>query len=373
MKTSKYILLVITFLVPVIFILTGCDKDTDGPDNKITPVWTYDTGEDPYQSTPCVTGDKVIVCTTPADDDDNSKAGTHCINRNTGALIWKVNDSVTEMVTSPIIYNNLILEGGLNPHARRVSDGGVEWKYVDEFLKVSMYSNPLLVGDAAYFACMFHIVKVNAASGAELWQTQGLYNNLRLAGPVFKNGRIYYADGSYNKVTAFFEDSGQVEWDLAFEGAFANKPLVTDNELFVGIQDSDINTKTLRCINLSDKSEKWGVKLGSVVADLTLNDGKIYAIGLQRLHCRSAADGSEIWHHDLVAGAVSEPLVVGDKLIVGYGKGLICLNASTGAVNWDYKSGGSNQTIYGFSTPTLEGDHIYVSCSDGKVYCFKIN
>jgi len=369
MKTSKYTILVITLLVTTIFILTGCDKNNDDPDNEITPLWTYATGEDPYQSTPCISGDKVIVCTLPADNDDASKAGTHCIDRNTGALIWKVNDSVTEMITSPVIYNNLILEGGINPHARRLSDGGVEWKYVDDLIPISLYSNPLLVGDAAYYACMLHIVKLNAGSGAEIWQTDGLYNNLRSSSPVYKNAKVYYADASYNKITSFFDDSGQVEWDMAFEGAFANKPLVTDNELFVGIQDSDINTKTLRCMNLSDRTEKWGVKLGSIMSDLTLSDGRIYAIGLQRLHCRSAADGSEIWHHDLVAGAVSEPLVVGDKLIVGYGKGLICLNAATGAVNWDYKASATS----GFSTPTLSGDHIYVSCSDGKVYCFKIN
>jgi outer membrane protein assembly factor BamB len=102
------------------------------------------------------------------------------------------------------------------------------------------------------------------------------------------------------------------------------------------------------------------------MSDLTLTDGKIYAIGMQTIHCRLEADGSKVWSYDLVAGAVSEPLVIGNKVIVGYGKGLICLNAITGELLWDYKAG-----ICGFSTPTPDGDKIYVSCSNGFVYCFK--
>jgi len=373
MKTKSFHLQLafILVIISALTMLAGCEKDDD-PKNTKTPVWSYNTGEDPYQSKPCVAGDKVIVCTLPQDDDDITLAGTHCIDLNTGTLIWKNNDSVNGFLTSPLIYNNLILQGGLNPHARRLSDGSIEWKYVDDLIKVSIYSNPLIVGDAAYFACMFHIVKLNAGIGAEVWQTDGWYNNLRSSSPVFKNDRVYYADASYNNVTSFLSGNGQVDWTVTFENAFTNKPIVTDNEFFVGIQDADINTKTLRCMNLADQTEKWGVKLGTIMSDLALADGKIYAIGMQTLHCRSAADGSAIWQYEMVAGAVSEPLVTGNKVIVGYGKGLLCLDAGTGELLWEFKAEHGN-TNAGFSTPTLNGDRIYVSCSDGKIYCFEIN
>jgi outer membrane protein assembly factor BamB len=362
----------ILMLVPALSVITGCSKDNSAPDNSKTPLWVYNTNEDPYQSKPCVAGDKVIVCTTPSDEYANSKCGTHCINRNTGSLIWKVNDSVTEMVTSPLVYNDLILEGGLNPHARRLSDGVLQWKYVDTLCPVSMYSNPLIVGDAAYFACMFHVVKVNAGSGAQLWQTIGMYNNLRLSSLVYKNGSVYYADASYYNVTSFAESTGNVDWAVPFEGAFANKPLVTDNEFYVGIQDADINTKTLRCMNLSDQTEKWGVRLGTIFSDLTLADGKIYAIGMSTLNCCSAADGSIIWQYVMSAGAVSEPMVANNKVFVGYGNGLLCLNATTGELLWEYKTA-AGQDGKGFTSPTLDGDRFYVSCTDGNVYCFSVD
>jgi outer membrane protein assembly factor BamB len=375
MKTNKLksLILIFPMFIIILFLSIGCDKDNNAnPDNKVTPVWIYKTYEDPYQSKPCVEGNKLIVCTTPHDDYPASKCGTHCIDKNTGTLIWKVNDSVTEMVTNPLVYNDLILEGGLNPHARRLSDGVLQWKYVDTLLPVSMYSNPLIVGDAAYFACMFNILKLNAGSGAQLWQTMGLYNNLRLSSPVYKSGSLYYADASNYNVTAFSEGSGQVDWEVQFENAFANKPLVTDNEFFVGVQDAGVNTKTLRCMNLSDRTEKWGVKLGTIWADLALADGKIYAIGMSTLNCCSADNGSMIWQYEMSAGASSEPLVTGDKVFVGYGNGFLCLNASTGKLLWEYKTA-AGQDGKGFSSPTLDGDKIFVSCSDGNVYCFNIN
>jgi outer membrane protein assembly factor BamB len=374
MKTKRIELnvAVILVIISAFTFLSGCDKANDDPKNTVSPVWVYNTGEDPYQSKPCVSGDKVIVCTTPSDAVPNSKCGTHCINRNTGERIWKVNDSVTEMVTSPLVYNDLIIEGGLNPHARRLSDGLLQWKYVDTLFHVSTYGNPLLVGDAAYFACMFQIVKLNAGSGAGLWQVTDLFNNLRLSSPVYKNGYIYYADASYFKITSFSESTGQVQWAVPFESAFANKPVVTDNEFFVGVQDADINTRTLRCMNLSDQSEKWGVRLGTIWSDLALADGKIYAIGMTTLNCCSANDGSIIWQYVMSAGASCEPLVTSNKVFVGYGNGFLCLNATTGDLLWEYKTA-PGQDGKGFSSATLDGDKVFVSCTDGNVYCFNVN
>lgn len=368
MKKNFFSLLLLMVPVLIVTLATSSCKKDDDPDNTKTPVWVYDTGEDPYQSKPCVTNDKVIVCTLPRDREDTDP-GTHCIDRATGARIWKVNDTVTGMITSPLIYNDLILEGGLNPHARHLSDGGVEWYYRDDLLKVSMYSNPLIVGDAAYFACMFHVVKLGAGNGGLVWQTDGLYNNLRLSGMVYQNGKLYYGDAGEYKITCFNEGTGQVDWAVPFEKPFANKPFVTDDEIFIGIQDSDINNKTLRCLRLSDQSEKWAVKLGVIFSDVVVADGRVYAIGQSTLHCRSAADGSSIWQYSMSAGAVSEPLVSGNKLFVGYGNGLLCLNAATGEVHWEYKTADD----MGFSSPALYGDKIYVSSSDGKVYCFSVD
>jgi len=340
--------------------------------NTKTPLWIYKTDGDPYQSKPCVAGDKVIFYAS----NDTSEGGknTYCINRNTGNLIWKCFDSLSQMVMNPVVYNNLIIMGGRNPHALYLNNGTPAWKYRDDLMPHSLYNNPLLVGDAVYFASYLSVTKHVASSGSLIWETEGehWWTNLRNSRIVFKNGKLYFGDASQYRMTSFFENSGLIDWFVQVEKPFANIPAVTDNEIYIGIQDADINNKTLRCLNLADQSEKWGVKLGVIFSDVVVAGDKVYAIGMQTLHCRSAIDGSAIWQYEMSAGAVSEPLVTGNKVIVGYGNGLLCFNATTGELIWEYETaGGGNGN--GFTSPTLDGDRFYVSCSDGNVYCFSID
>lgn len=348
--------------------MTGCKKETETPEPAgKTPVWAYKTNENPYQSKPCVSGDKVIVCSYHSSNDNLHT--THCINRNTGASVWKYNDSVTGRI-SPVVYNQFVILGGINPHALNLNDGRPEWKYTDDLIPHALYSNPLLAGGSVYFTSYLSITRHDAATGVLAWETEGAYMNLRNSRPVYLDGKIYYGDMS-DKLTSFIESSGQIEWVRTVEGPFANFPAVTASEIFIGIHDADVNTNTLQCINLSDRNMKWGVKLGRIDADVVVSGDKVFAVGLQVLHCRSAADGSPIWQYNMTAGSVCEPLVTGDLVIIGNGDGLFCLNASTGTLIWSYTTGGTDP--YGFSSPTLDGDRIFVSCEDGNVYCFTIN
>jgi outer membrane protein assembly factor BamB len=278
---------------------------------------------------------------------------------------------------SPVIYNQLIINGGLNPHALHLQNGNQAWRYVDPDyypLQHSIYYNPLLVGDAVYFVGMYGVSKHSAASGARVWKTVNgeLWSNLRWSRLVFKNGKLYYGNAGPFTMTSFIESSGMIDWFKTFESAFANIPAVTDNEIFIGIQDADINNKTLRCLKLADQSEKWGVKLGTIWSDVVVTSDKVYAIGMTTIHCRSAIDGSAIWHYEMSAGADSEPLVTGNKVFVGYGNGLLCFNATTGELLWEYETAGGGDGS-GFTSPTLDGDRFYVSCADGNVYCFSVD
>jgi len=358
-----------------VFLATGCKKDTDSPGDK-TPLWVFNTGADPFHSKPCVKGDSVVFYAS----DENVDEGIYllCVHRNAGNLIWKSLDSLAFGAVSPLIYKNLIISGGLNPHALYLKNGNRAWKYIDPDLLPldhSIYNNPLVVGDAAYFVGMVGgVTKHSAATGGRVWKTENgeLWSNLRASRLIFNNGKLYFGNGGPFTMTSFIESNGQIEWEETFEKSFANIPAVSDNEIFIGIQDSDINNRTLRCLNLSDRSEKWGVKLGSVMSDVVLDGNRVYAIGMATVHCRSALDGSAIWHYEMSAGAVSEPLVAGNKLIVGFGKGLLCFNAATGEKLWEFSSV-KNGIEYGFTSPTLDGDRFYVSCSDGNVYCFSID
>jgi len=357
-------------------IATGCKKDDNGTETQEkTPLWVFNTEADPFQSKACLKGDSIVFYAS----DDNVDMGLflYCVNRNSGNLIWKTLDSLAFGAKSPLIYNNLIVAGGLNPHAFYLKNGNRAWMYVDPDIypaQHAMYNNPLVIGDAVYFAGMLGVSKHGCGSGARIWKTENgvLWSNLRSSRMVYKNGKLYFGNGGPYTVTSFYEISGQIEWEKTFESPFANFPAVTDNEIFIGVQSSDIETKTLRCLNLSDQSDKWGVKLGTIWSDIVVEADRVYAIGMTTIHCRSTVDGSPIWHYEMIAGATSEPLIAGDKLIIGYGKGLICFKAATGEKIWEYNSVKDGVT-HSFSSPTLDGDRFYVSCSDGNVYCFSVD
>jgi outer membrane protein assembly factor BamB len=372
MKTFSHLFRNIVLIISTILAsgIIGCEKNDPGTKTK-TPLWVYKTDGDPYQSKPCVAGEKVIFC---ASNDTNGGKNMYCINRNTGNLIWKCFDSLSQMIMNPVVYNNLVIIGGINPHALFLNNGTHAWKYRDDIIPSSLYNNPLLVGDAVYFASYISVTKHAASSGALVWETEGehFWTNLRNSRLVHKNGKLYFGDASQYRMTSFFANSGLIDWFVQVEKPFANIPAVTDNEIFIGIQDANINNKTLRCLKLADQSEKWGVKLGVIFSDVVVAGDKVYAIGMTTIHCRSAIDGSAIWLYELSAGAVSEPLVTGNKVIVGYGNGLICFNADTGEIVWEYETeGGGNG--WGFTSPTLDGDRFYVSCADGNVYCFSVD
>jgi outer membrane protein assembly factor BamB len=373
MKTYSHSFRNIFLIISSILTLgiLGCEKDDPGTQTK-TPLWVYKTDGDPFHSKPCVSGDKVVFYAS--NDTVENGIYIYCINRNTGNLIWKTLDTLAYGAMSPVIYNDLIISGGTNPHALHLSNGTFAWMYKDDLIRHLMTNNPLLVGGAVYFASFKSVTKHVASSGSLVWETEGehFWSNLRNSSLVFKNGKLYFGDAYLYRMYSFDESSGLIDWFVQVEKPFANIPAVTDNEIFIGIQDADINNKTLRCLKLADQSEKWGVKLGTIWSDVVVAGDKVYAIGMSTIHCRSASDGSAVWHYEMSAGAVSEPLVTGNKVIVGYGNGLICFNATTGEIVWEYETeGGGNG--WGFTSPTLDGDRFYVSCADGNVYCFSVD
>ena len=116
-RSRNFILWIFSCLV---IVVSACTKDEDVIKTK-TPLWVYNAGADPYQSKPCVSGDNVVFYASDENVDDG--VFLYCVNRNTGNLIWKAFDTLAIGSVSPVIYNNLILAGGANPHALNLENG----------------------------------------------------------------------------------------------------------------------------------------------------------------------------------------------------------------------------------------------------------
>ncbi|HOW25503.1 MAG TPA: PQQ-binding-like beta-propeller repeat protein [Bacteroidales bacterium] len=355
-------------LAAMLFIATPGCKDDDEPDdnnnNTKEPEWKYDTQEIPYGSIPWVSGGLLVVCSKQK----NLDLGTvHCLNSATGALFWKTTDS-TVTRTSPVVYDDYVIYGGINVHALNIHDGGNEWDYQDEILKVAVYSSPLLHDGYVYFGSTQSMIKLDATTGGRSWKNDDQqFFNAGLPAPVFSDGKIYYATLS-GFVFQLDAGTGTIGWPLEFENGLDNAPVVTPNTILVGVHEADPGENSLFCYQLDGSTLNWSQKIGQVLCNMTLNADKLYVVGNTMLFCLSSGDGSEMWHYEMSAGSNGAPAVTGGNVYVGNGNGLLCLDATTGSVKWRYATPDKN----GFGGPVVSGTKVYVSCEDGYVYCFPL-
>jgi outer membrane protein assembly factor BamB len=84
------------------------------------------------------------------------------------------------------------------------------------------------------------------------------------------------------------------------------------------------------------------------------------------VYCLNATSGAFVWSYKTVDSVESSPAVVGGLVYVGSDDhNVYCLNASTGAFVWSYTTGSE----VGYSSPAVVGGLVYVGSLDDMVYC----
>ena len=353
------IYVILSFLA---LLLANCSPE-DNPLGKQSE-WTYDTGENPYGSKPFISGDRLILCSRNEDVDEGT---IHCVNRSDGRGVWTMTDS-TVTRNNALVYNDLVIYGGYNAHALRLADGSHAWNFQDEMIHFMLFSSPVRSAGDVYLGANMGFFKLDAMQGALIWKnSENLYQNLSMAGPCFKDDKVYYATMTGN-VYAFDVASGSIDWTLDLPAGFANTPLVANGLIYLGIQEGNSSNNSLFCYRLDDRSPVWQAKIWQVVSNMAIDGDRLFAVGGSTLYCLSAATGTEQWRYEMEAGSVGEPLVHLGKVYVGNGDHLACLDEATGKVVWRYEASGRK----GFGPPVALDNRLYVACSDGKLYCFSL-
>jgi eukaryotic-like serine/threonine-protein kinase len=104
--------------------------------------------------------------------------------------------------------------------------------------------------------------------------------------------------------------------------------------------------------NLGD----WDVAAGAAISPPGMNgfsQGVVYAVNkISRVYALDLNNGTLRWETNLLNAPVnatgltrSTPALVGENLVLGYGNGLVNLNASTGAVTWVYRDPTNTESI----------------------------
>jgi outer membrane protein assembly factor BamB len=360
-KFSSVYLIAASFIALTI----GCDtSNNDDPEpTEKTPVWTYNTNEDPSNSTPCVVNGKVFVCSY---NYLTNNGNVHCISADNGQVVWKT-PQTDFTPTSPVVFQDKVIYGGLGAHALNINDGSFEWDYTPEYM---YFGSPAIKDNGVYFNGA-DFVKLDAASGNKFWDITDHYGGVTYGQPpVLKNGYVYYGTSLFGEVFCVNETSGTIIWSYQRLFGFLNSPAVSDESVFFGQNVPFDTINSLFCCNLDGITLKWEKKINLVSTNMLISGDKIYVAGLVTMYCLNTDDGSEIWKYSMSNGAADIATLTGNKLIVGTGNDLICLNANTGALIWSFESPGPR---FGFSGATVFGDKVVASCADGYVYCFNID
>jgi len=82
------------------------------------------------------------------------------------------------------------------------------------------------------------------------------------------------------------------------------------------------------------------------------------------VYCLNATTGALVWRYRTNDSVDSSPTVSGGFVYIGSDNATYCLNATTGTLAWKYATG-----ISGWSVPSVAGGLVYVGSWDDNVYC----
>lgn len=171
-------------------------------------------------------------------------------------------------------------------------------------------------------------------------------------------------------------------------GEISSTPLVTDKNLFVGINHGiDVVRKAkVYCLDLTKDPEKeniieWEFDADGTLAQMfsspRLAEGRLYfGEGFHqdqgcRLFCLDATTGKEIWNFQTNSHTESTPCIANGKVYFGAGDdGVYCINAKDGKLKWQFpEKADARNGLHVDSTPTIVGNRMY--CSSGVSRLFQ--
>lgn len=373
-----------TTAVVVAAVLGGCTP-------SIEKLWEFPVSS-PIYSTPLVTDNFVIF---------GSESGTlHAVDHN-GQARWTFQAPSGEIFSHPQSSGKLVYFGATNQKFYAVDmRGDLKWHFAtSERIK----SDPAVVEGVAYCTSYDgHVYALKADNGRKIWQFP----------PPEKKQEEQPEEAAGEKKEQEEQDPAEEKpaATAVTPGEFSYAaPVVRDGVLYVGNLDG-----YLYAIKTADGSLKWRFKAGEgITSTAWVEDGVVY-FGSKDDHVYAvdAATGDKvIWKHKTGGDVLSSPRIADGVLWVGSNDtSFYALDAKTGEPRCSFKAKGpiisygvfyknlvlfgggqgdgnfyaihrdSCQPFFSYETgykiesdPTLDGDRVYVTSGDRKLYAFKIN
>jgi outer membrane protein assembly factor BamB len=343
---------------------TGVDTGDVPEDNTL--LWKYRTGGQ-VQSSPVFHNGTVIM----GSDDGR----LYCFDAITGELQWRfsTNDSVQSTV---LILNNRAYFGSLDGIFYCItlpdtSQGQAEpeeiWRYD---CGQSIVSSAHAYSGSVFFGCLDGYLYRLSIAGVFIWRAS--LGSEIWASPLIDsaNNRVFI--GAINGDFASIEmDDGNVTWTVDC-GEIYSSGCLNEGTIFL----CGGNAQEVYAIDADNGSFVWTFDTGyDTYSSPSVADGSLYFGSFEYAWSVPAVDpnsdgeinASEVlWStptEDFQGG--SSPLITDDNIYIGSDdRNLYCIDRVTGAVGWNYTTGG-----YVYSSPALYNGSIYFGSLDDFVYC----
>ena len=349
----------------------------------IEKLWEFPISS-PIYSTPLVAGDLIVF---------GSESGTlHAVGKN-GQARWRYQVSSSQIFSRPATDGKLIFFGATNQTFYAVDmRGQLKWKFITgERIK----SDPALLEDAVYTSSYDgHVYALQTDTGKKIWQFPAAEKPPKpedgkekkkteeaaeptldpkpgafsYSAPAIKDG-VLYVGNLDGYLYAIQTADGKLKWRFKAGGGITSSPAVDGGTVYFGSKDDHVYAVD----TATGKKVLWKFKAGDdVLSSPRITDGVLF-IGSNdnNFYALDAKTGKEKCRFTAKGPVISYGAFFQDLVFFGGGQGdgnIYGLKRDTCELFFSQKTGYKIE-----SDPAFDGDRLYVTSGDMKLYSFKIN
>jgi len=302
---KKYLVL-IGFLLPLAFILSGCAA---GLTASAWPAMTVDA-KNAY-----LAGGSYV----------------YAVNLQTGAQVWRFPSSssaANPFYAVPVLTSDgQLIVGGFDKklYSLNPQTGQSIWQFTNAH---DRYFGGVLVADNTIYApnADYNLYALNM-KGQLLWAFPA---DQSIWGAPVSDGTNVYFGTLGRKMYAVNAKTGQQVWMQVLDGAVLGSPVLgSGNELYVGTYSA-----TLYALNTTDGKMLWSKSVSNWIWAGPVSDGTNLYVGdaSGKLVAYPAAGGNKLWEQDLNGAIIGSPCLCGGKLVVGTEAGTVYFIDPTGKI-----------------------------------------
>jgi outer membrane protein assembly factor BamB len=196
-----------------------------------------------------------------------------------------------------------------------------------------------------------------------LWSTYitgGVYDSAAVS-----NGMVYFGS-QFNEFYCLNATNGVVIWGYEASGGIDQcSPAVAGGMVYFGANNSPVGNLT--CLNAATGAFVWNCTIGQMQSCPAVSNGLVY-VGDQNdyVYCINATSGAVEWSYKTRGDIIwSSPAVSGGFVYIGSNDfNIYCFNATSGSLAWKYNVGNTVS-----SAPAISDGMVYFGSLNGNVYC----